>query len=481
MKIIVSISNILFLLLFTVSVSCAQNIRPPVVAGSFYPGNAGELRAYINDAFKKAPDVEIDGRIIGVISPHAGYIYSGQVAADMYKLLAGKKFDVVCIVAPSHQEGFRGVSIYSGDGYQTPLGVLKVDKELAKKLTKASPIIKSSISGHGAEHSLEVQLPFLQMAIGNFKLLPLVMGDQNFNTCTSLGKALAEVLKNENALIIASSDLSHFHKYDDAVELDNNLIRAVKYYDYLLLSRSLAAGKCEACGGGPVIAVMIAAQTLGVNKAQIIKYANSGDVTRDKSSVVGYMSGVLIKSDNIGENLNKEDRKKLIEIAKTSVFNKISGKKIPEFKVESEYLKQNCGAFVTLNENGRLRGCIGYIVAEKPLYKTIEEVAVSAALNDPRFPPVSKNELNKLEFEISVLTPFKLISDINKIEVGNHGLFIVKGRNQGVLLPQVAVSNKWDRNTFLEQVCIKAGLPPNSWKEKDADIYIFSAEVFGEH
>jgi len=319
------------------------------------------------------------------------------------------------------------------------------------------------------------------MAIGNFKLLPLVMGDQNFNTCTSLGKALGEVLKNENALIIASSDLSHFHKYDDAVELDNNLIRAVKYYDYLLLSRSLAAGKCEACGGGPIITVMIAAQTLGVNKAQIIKYANSGDVTRDKSSVVGYMSGVLIKSDNIGERLNKEDRKKLIEIAKTSVFNKISGEKIPEFKVESEYLKQNCGAFVTLNENGRLRGCIGYIVAEKPLYKTIEEVAVSAALNDPRFPPVSKNELNKLEFEISVLTPFKLISDINKIEVGNHGLFIVKGRNQGVLLPQVAVSNKWDRNTFLEQVCIKAGLPPNSWKEKDADIYIFSAEVFGEH
>jgi len=481
MNIIQKIFSLILMSILIVSLSFAQKIRPPAVAGSFYPADANELRSNINNMIKKAPETSVKGKIIAVISPHAGYQYSGQVSTDMYKILKNEKFNIVCVIAPSHREAFNGVSIYPGEGYQTPLGVVNIDKKLAEKLTKESPFIKFSEDGHREEHSVEVQLPFLQVVLGNFKLIPLVMGDQNYNTCTSLGKALATVFKNENVLIVASSDLSHFHKYDDAVKLDKKLLNAVKLYDYLLLSRYLATGECEACGGGPIISAMISAQNLGANKAQIISYANSGDVTKDKSSVVGYMSSILLKTDNIGNMLNMEDRKKLIEIAKTSVFNKIKGNKMPEFKNLSETLKQYCGAFVTLNENGQLRGCIGYIVAEKPLYQTVEDVAISAAINDPRFPPVSKGELDKLEFEVSVLTPFRLITDVNEIEVGKHGLFIVKGRNSGVLLPQVATSNKWDRNIFLEQVCIKAGLPMGSWKEKDADIYVFSAEVFGEH
>ena len=477
-KIFLWIAVLLFL---TVSISFAQKIRSPVVAGSFYPGDAAELKSFIDNSLKKASEVKLDGKIVAVISPHAGYKFSGQVAADMYKLLLGKKYDVVCVIAPSHREAIKGVSIYSGDGYETPLGIINIDKELAKKLVKASPVIKFSDSGHGAEHSLEVQLPFLQTVLKNFKLLPLVMGQQDFETCKALGRVLGKILKDENALIVMSSDLSHFHKYEDAVKLDDELIRAVKFYDYLLLVRSLSIRKCEACGGGPIIAGMIAAQNLGANKAQIIKYANSGDVTNDKSSVVGYMSAVFLKSKNIEPGLSEKDRKKLIEIAKTSVFNSVAGKNKPEFKVSSEYLKQNCGAFVTLNKNGNLRGCIGYIVAQKPLYQTIEEVSVSAALRDPRFPPVTKNELSELEFEVSVLTPFRLINDINEIEIGKHGLFIVSGSRSGVLLPQVAVSNKWNRDTFLKQICIKAGLPIDSWKRKDAEIYIFSADVFGEH
>jgi len=474
------IFNIIILSVFLFSVSFCQKYRPPVVAGGFYPGDAAELKAFIGDALDKAPEVKLDGEIIAVISPHAGYKYSGYVAADMYKLLIGRKFDVICVIAPSHREAFRGVTIYNGDGYETPLGILEIDKNLSGKLVKASSVIKFSNAGHGLEHSIEVQLPFLQATAGDFKLLPLVMGEQDFETSKSLGKALGGVLKDKNALIVMSSDLSHFHNYNDAVRLDNEVIKAVKYYDYWLLLRSLATRKCEACGGGPIIAGMIAAQGLGANKSQIIKYANSGDVTNDRSSVVGYMSAVFLKSENAGSGLNEKNKEKLMEIAKATIFNTVNGIEIPEFKIESDFLKQNCGAFVTLNMNGNLRGCIGYIVAEKPLYKTVEEVAVSAAIRDPRFPPVTKKELDRLEFEISVLTPFRLINNVNEIEVGKHGLYIVLGRNSGVLLPQVAVSNKWDRDTFLKQVCIKAGLPPDSWKRKEADIFVFSADVFGE-
>jgi len=481
MKIIDRILIVFFLLIFVVSLSSAQKIRTPYFAGSFYPGDTVELISYIENVFKKAPAIKVDGEIVGAITPHAGYQYSGQVAGDMYKQLKGKKFDVVCIVAPSHRELFRGVSVFSGDAYKTPLGIIEVDKKLARGIAKECDVASLSMNGHRAEHSIEVQLPFLQMALGNFRLIPLVMGDQNYNTCKSLGKTLGKILKGKNALVIASSDLSHYHNYDDAVKIDKVLIGTLKTYDYLMLMRNFETGKCEACGGGPIVAVMIAAQLLGANKAQVIKYANSGDVSGDKSKVVGYVSSLLVKSDKIQSKLGEKDRKKLIEIAKKSVYNKIKGKKTPNFKVTSEVLSRKCGAFVTLNENGRLRGCIGYIVAEKPLYKAVEEVAISAALHDPRFPPVSKSELDKLEFEISVLTPFKLINDINQIEVGKHGLFIVKGNNQGILLPQVAVSNGWDRETFLKQVCIKAGLPPDAWKDKKADIYVFSAEVFGEH
>ncbi|MFH1761589.1 MAG: AmmeMemoRadiSam system protein B, partial [bacterium] len=445
-----NIFKLIILFLFFTSSGFAQKIRPPSAAGTFYPGSPDELRSMINIMLEKAPDTPLDGKLVAVIAPHAGYIYSGQVAANTYKLLKNKKFDIVCVVAPSHRDAFRGVSVYPGDGYQTPLGVLEIDKKLAKKLTDISPITNFSQQGHQAEHSLEVQLPFLQVLLGNFKLLPLVMGDQNYNTVTNLGKALADVLKNENALIVASSDLSHYHTYDDAVKLGKKLLNAVKLYDYLLLSRHLATGECEACGGGPIISVMIAAQNLGANKARIISYGNSGDVTNDKSAVVGYMSSALVKSGDSSENLNAEDRKKLVEIAKTSVFNAVKGIKIPDFKVSSESLKQQCGAFVTLNKNGELRGCIGYIIAEKPLYQTVEEVAVSASLRDPRFPPVSEKELNDLSFEVSVLTPFRLITDINEIEVGKHGLFVIKGTNQGVLLPQVASQYHWDKNTFLE-------------------------------
>jgi AmmeMemoRadiSam system protein A len=291
-------------------------------------------------------------------------------------------------------------------------------------------------------------------------------------------------------LWIASSDLSHYHSYDKAVELDKIVLNHIERFDPEGLSRDLRNGRCEACGGGPVISIMLAAKMLRADKGRVLKYLNSGDVTGDRSRVVGYAAGVFYKTAGGTEKMKEEkkvgvdlglsgeEKKTLHHIAKTVIENMAKGRPVPEFNVDSPILKENRGAFVTINKKGQLRGCIGYIEGHGPLCKTIEEMAEAAAFRDPRFMPVTEKELSDLEIEISVLTPLKKIVDVNEIEVGKHGIYIKKGWYSGLLLPQVATEYGWDRNTFLEHTCQKAGLPTNAWKEKNTEIYIFSADIF---
>ena len=474
-----------------------EKIRKPVVAGSFYPGDPVTLTRQIADFYKKAKKEDVPGEIVAIIAPHAGYVYSGQVAAYGFKLLEGLKFDVVVVISPSHVYAFSGSSIYNGSAYQTPLGEIEVDKKLAKEISNLDQDVNLSDKGHAisgmrGEHSLEVELPFLQIVLSDFKLIPIVMGDQDYQSCQALGQALSKALKNKRALIVASTDLSHFHPYDEAVKLDRIVMDRVGAYDYKGLYDDLVSGRCEACGGGPVIATMIAAQSLGADQSMVLNYANSGDVTGDKSGVVGYMSAVLYNTGNpieekteeekekvgIDMGLSDKDKKILKEIAGKSIECCVRGEPMPEFKVDSEILKENRGAFVTIEKHGTLRGCIGYIQAIKPLHITIQEMAKSAALNDPRFPPVTPEELDDLEIEISVLTPLKRIKDVNQIEVGKHGIYMKSGYYSGLLLPQVATDYGWDRQTFLEQTCRKAGMGGDCWEKKHTEIYIFSADIF---
>jgi AmmeMemoRadiSam system protein A len=234
---------------------------------------------------------------------------------------------------------------------------------------------------------------------------------------------------------------------------------------------------------------MLAAKAVGANKGKVLKYLNSGDVTGDRSRVVGYAAGVFYKTVGGTEKMREKkvgvdlglsegEKKTLHHIAKTVIENMARGKPVPEFKVDTPILKENRGAFVTINKRGQLRGCIGYIEGHGPLYKTIEEMAEAAAFRDPRFNPVTEKELPDLEIEISVLTPLKRITDVNEIEVGKHGIYMKKGWYSGLLLPQVATEYGWDRQTFLEHTCQKAGLPTTAWKDKNAEIYIFSADIF---
>jgi len=466
-----------------------KNIRESVIAGSWYPGDPARLTEDINGYLHQVPSKKIDGELIALIVPHAGYMYSGQVAANAYRLLEDTSYEVVIIVAPSHHAYLKGASVYPKGGYRTPLGIVPVMEELTEALIKKSPLISYFPKAHAQEHSLEIQLPFLQVVLKNFHLVPIVMGEQNFYTCEELSKAIVEVAKGRRALLIASTDLSHFHPYSRAVELDQEVLKHVNNFDPEGLSKALKKGMCEACGGGPTVTVMLAARAFGANHGDVLKYANSGDVTGDHGSVVGYMAAAIYRSSNpekgkkehkigVDLGLSDEERRNLHEIARTVILNRVLGKSMPEYSIKSKKLNEACGAFVSLHKKGTLRGCIGYVRGIKPLYKAVEEMAVAAAFNDPRFPPLNERELNDLDIEISVLTPLKKIDDANEIEVGKHGIFIEKGFFSGLLLPQVATEYGWDRETFLEQTCLKAGLPRNAWKDKETKIHIFSADIF---
>ena len=274
------------------SVTGTRIVRPSVVAGMFYPSDPVQLREQIHAMLQNVEIQKVDGRVTGIIAPHAGYMFSGSTAAYAYSQLRGETYETVVIITPSHKDFFRTVSVYSGDAYETPLGVIEVNTRLRDKLIAQYEFIRASEQGHRAEHALEVQLPFLQTVLSSFTLLPLVIGDQEPDICFKLGEALASVLRNENALIVASTDLSHFYSSDVADTLDEVLMNDVNAFDCESLMSDLETQRTEACGGGPAVAAMSALKHLGVQRMKVLHHSNSGAITGDYSSVVGYLSAV---------------------------------------------------------------------------------------------------------------------------------------------------------------------------------------------
>jgi AmmeMemoRadiSam system protein B/AmmeMemoRadiSam system protein A len=470
----------------------AQAIRQPLVAGSFYPGDAKTLASDVDNLVAHAAIPARKEQIIALIAPHAGYAFSGAVAAHSYALLRGQPVHRVVVIAPSHFEAIPFSSVYEGEAYATPLGNVPVDKEFARKLASSSPLIKLSRRGHApsqgqGEHALEVQIPFLQRTLSDFLLVPVVMGDQSYEASRALGVALAELSRGSDTLIVASSDLSHYHTYDEASALDRKTLNAIREWDYLTLSKNFQGRIWEACGGGPIVAATMAAERLGATKAEVLKYANTGDVTGDHSRVVGYGAVAMFrdakdrKAERTRFSLSQRDRKELLEIARKSVESAVKENKLfqPSENL-SEPLMEDRAAFVTITKKGELRGCVGYTGALQSLALTVRDVAALAALRDPRFPPVNASELPNLKYEISVLSPLHRVSDSKQIRLGEHGVLMKKGDYEGLLLPQVASEEHWDRNTLLEQTALKAGLPVKAWRDKETDIFVFTALVFGE-
>ncbi len=273
-----------------------ERIRRPAVAGMFYPGNPATLEREVAVFLESAQPEQGAKEIYGLVAPHAGYMYSGGVAARAYRQVMDRHDDVVVVISPSHHVYFEKVSVYNGDYYETPLGLIPVDKELSLLLAETDPqIIYSSIGHEGQEHALEVQLPFLQHVLDDFRLIPVVMGNQNYDNILALSDALTKVLSGQNALIVASSDLSHYHPYDVAVRLDSIVIEHINNYAEDNLYDDLSTGVCEMCGGGPVISMMKACRNLGADKSKVILYRNSGDVTDERSQVVGYLAAMVYR------------------------------------------------------------------------------------------------------------------------------------------------------------------------------------------
>ncbi len=483
-----------------------KKIRQPRVAGQFYPGDPVELTKTIAGYFSNVAKVDVEGQILALIVPHAGYMYSGQVAAYAYKVLEVQSFDTVVVISPSHTGFFPGVAVFDGGTYRTPLGDIPVDIDFVGRLTGIDPRLALSDAGHNGrggrhEHALEVQLPFLQVVLGNFMLVPVVMGDQEYDACRVLGEALGQFARPGKTLIVASSDLSHFHSYDEAQRLDRRAAKAIEEFSPSKLLKLLDRGEAEACGGGPIAAAMIAARKMGGEKVTILNTANSGDIERSSTDrVVGYLAAAIHSGAGLGAeteayrleetpgqspvdpsatlDYSEEEKLFLKRVAHKSIENAVKGARFPDLSPPTTRLSKKRGAFVTLKIDGQLRGCIGYIQPIKPLSDAVREMAGAAAVDDDRFSPISPGEMEKLEIEITVLSPLVKVTDKLDILIGRDGLFIRLGFQSGVLLPQVATEENWDRETFLAQTCLKADLPPDAWRDSATEIYRFSVVLF---
>jgi len=462
------------------------DVRPPAVAGAFYPADPAQLQAMVNSLLSQAR--KLPQEPIALIVPHAGYVYSGAVAAAAFKQLEGREYDAIVVLGTNHvAPGFRQVSVWASGAYSTPLGLMPVDSDLAKSILSADPEhIVPDQRVQLAEHSIEVELPFLFQVCGPQPFVPIMVGEPSWENCEALSTALVEALQGKKALLIASTDMSHYPSYDHAVQVDMATLlaisstdpQAVREHSRSWMSLGVDSLVCTLCGEGPVLTAMMAARKLGANRATVIQYANSGDVPYgDKSRVVGY-GAVMFWRDETA-TLSAEEKATLLRMARETLSQYLQDGTMPQYEVSEPALLQPSAAFVTLKKNGQLRGCIGHMLGSQELYRTAQQMAISAAMKDSRFPAVTQDELAQIRIEISVLSPLQWVREVDEIEVGRDGLYIVLGPYSGVLLPQVATDQGWDRDDFLHQVCAKAGLPSDAWL-RGGMLYRFTAQVFSE-
>lgn len=488
---------VIVFLLFSFLGADKMNIREPYVSGKFYEGNSEKLSSYIDLFFDEAVESKrVKPR--GLILPHAGYPYSGQIAADGFNQAKGFDYDFVVILGTNHtvvplECGF----LYEGDGFKTPFGIAYIDKKINEELSKKDSLFKYNNQSHLREHSIEVQIPFIQKLFPKSKIVPIVIASSNSDTAEKIGSALANLLKNKNCLVVASSDLSHYPDFDVANIVDKETLKAVASMDIQTIQSTAKKGELKAgvdtsaCGIGPIMVLVKTMNELNCKKVYVVSYANSGQsVIGEMERVVGYgavafYEGVYEKDvfsldlPKGIEKISEDDRKYLLNLARRTVTNYLNYGflTLPRFRSDSLIKKQ--GAFVTLTKKGDLRGCIGHMAEDTPLSITVAKMALSAALHDTRFYPVSKDEMKDIEIEISVLTPMKEVEGPSDIVIGRDGTLIQKGERSAVFLPQVATEQGWSRDEMLEHLCLKAGLPADAYKS-NCRFFTFQAIIFSE-
>jgi MEMO1 family protein len=464
-------------------------VRQPAVAGQFYPAGKQELTAMVDAMLASAEQSDAaaaGGRAIGIQVPHAGYPYSGPTAARAFRLLRGMDSVTVVILGTSHHVMIEKAAVYAKGTWRTPLGDVPIDDALARDITSRGSYLAEMPEAHAAEHSIEVQLPFLQRVLGSFKIVPIMLLQPTFEQCAEVGQAIAAACKGKRVVLVASSDLYHGDSYAEDKATDRVTVGAMLTFDPESLYSKLDSGKAQACGGYPIVAMEIAARELGASRAVLLGQTNSNDVMHERGGYcVGYSAvafvaeGQGLKAEGEGsDDLTEAEQLSLLNIARQTLENHVRGKKVPEPQASTARLAEPRGVFVTLHEKGELRGCIGYVEAYKPLYQAVRDMAIAASTEDPRFSPVQPEELPDIDIEITALSPLRPLASPESVVVGRHGLVIRKGRNSGLLLPQVPVEQGWNREQFLANTCLKAGLPTGAYKEKDAQLFTFTGQVF---
>lgn len=467
--------------------------RKPVVAGAFYPSSKSQLDNDIKMYFDEFDQVE-NINPLAIIVPHAGYVFSASVAASGFKQLdRDSKFKHIFLIGSSHTMHFNGAAIYTHGDFITPLGKVLVDP-LAKELVAKHDMILDSSKPHEREHSLEVQLPFLQYWLKNdFSIIPIIVGGESQFTCSALAEILASYFTEENLFII-STDFSHYPTYQNAKQSDEEVAQAIlsNSADQFLktkLKNENAGVKdlvTAICGWTSVLTLLKITELRNDVEYKSILYRNSGDSPYgDKDRVVGYWAiAAVSKVENKNEfSLDNTEKQDLLKLARTAIVNNLKGERHPNLDEEklSESLMANAGAFVTLRKEGQLRGCLGNFSTSTPLYKVVMSMAIAAATEDYRFERVSLNEIEDVDIEISVLTPMRQILNADEFIPGKHGIYIKKGGRSGTFLPQVGVETGWSKEDLLGHCARdKAFIGWDGWKDKDAELYVYEAIVFEE-
>ena len=476
------IASVFMVLIF---MNLLQADREPAVAGSFYPQEKEKLHTLVQQKLQDAHSYQ-QQNINAIIVPHAGYQYSADVAAQAYKTL-NKRYKHIFIIGSSHHTNFNGVSIYDKGDYITPLGKVHVDQKIVKELISTYPFITYKKEAHEKEHTIEVQLPFLQTIYkeDELSIIPIIVATSDIQTIKKLSKSLQRYFNDENLFII-STDLSHFPKQEDAKKVDKELLDALTknspntLIDTIIKNENSKIENLQtsACGWSSLLTLLYMSKDENYTY-ELLKYKNSGESDYgDKDRVVGYASLRVYKKDN-NFYLSYDDKQKLKEIAKLALYKAVLENEKVTITPDSvsKKLKLPLGAFVTLHLNSKLRGCIGRFEPDMPLYQVVIDMAVSASRYDNRFHPVTKDELANIDIEISVLTPRKKILSKDDIVLGRDGIYIEYGSKNGTYLPQVATDMGWSVDQFVSSCCLeKAGIDK---KECDkADIYTYQAIIF---
>jgi hypothetical protein len=476
------------------TVSNSSKPRISAVAGLFYPADPAVLSRTVDQLLARAPIRPLP-HLRGLICPHAGYEFSGPTAAHGYQLVKGGDFHTVIVLGPSHYALFAGASVPDADTYRTPLGLVPIS-EKARQLVGQGPFVLEHLCqverpewwsagtrpapapGNDTpetwEHSVEVQVPFLQRTLPHFKLLPVILGEVDPE---QVAQVLAGQL-DDSTLVIASSDLSHYYPYEMATNLDQHCIQAILHLDLEAMKSQ------EACGKLPILALMSLARRNGWTP-QLLDAHNSGDVTGDRKRVVGYAAIAFYEPSK--EAYTTSDREFLLNLARETLEHTATNGPLPSVNRQNlpPKLAATKACFVTLTEKGELRGCIGHIFPQEPLYQAVEDNAENAARRDPRFLPVQAAETSQIKIEISVLTepkPLDFTSPedlLTKLEPHADGVVLKIGSHSATYLPQV-----WeqipDKTEFLNQLSEKAGCEPAAWRGRNTTVFIYHVEAFKE-